>query len=152
MIQSKTTTIDDRRFVLRQLPAKLGRAVLLRLGRPIAAAIQVSGAGKGVELNLAAAAKALTEEDLDFICETFAAVTFVDVVDEVANKTHQKRLSQVFDDAFAGPAGYRAMWGWLRESIEFNFGNFTDVLGTLAGTIAPTTAADPASPSTSIGG
>lgn len=129
-IEAKERRIGASVYRITQLPAKRGRAMLVRFIRlfgPGAGAF-VGGLGRGksgfdgaVGLGIADAmhdlCTRLSEEDLAVICDAFAEFTVV-----VVNREIERKLSDIFDDHFAGK--YDEMLSWLRACCEVNFASF----------------------------
>jgi len=130
-IESKEKRIGSVTYRVTQLPAKRGRAMLVRfvkLAGPGAGAF-VGGLGRnhggsfdgslalGIAEGLHDFSGRLNDDDLDAICEEFAKYTVV-----VKSREIELRLSDVFDDHFAGK--YDEMLSWLRYCSEVNFASF----------------------------
>jgi hypothetical protein len=115
MRKSVQKEIDGVTFTIRQLGAKEGRRVLIRLTK-------VVGSGFAGE-SFAAAMVALTDADVDFLCDTFAAST--DYSED--GGVHTYELGKVFDEFFAGK--YGTMIRWLWACLEVSFGSFLSELG-----------------------
>lgn len=108
----------DARKVLRR-----GTAILA----PAVAKLEGVKFGKVLDLDLSTVGGAfsalldrLTDEELDYFVETFAAVTQVKV--GAGNWTP---LGPVMELHFAGPEGLRESVAWLRFCAELNFGPFS---------------------------
>ena len=129
-IEAKERRIGGSVYRITQLPAKRGRAMLVRFIRlfgPGAGAF-VGGLGRGksgfdgaVGIGIADAmhdlCTRLSEEDLAVVCDEFATYTVV-----VQSRDIERRLTDIFDDHFAGK--YDEMLQWLRASAEVNFASF----------------------------
>lgn len=116
MRQTKTETIDGVTFEVNQLPATKGSQLFVKL-LGILAPIVATGDRTKIQSGFAAALTALRPEDMQYFCDAFASVTFVD----------GRELSKEFDMFFAGRYGLMLRWLWL--NVEWNF---SDVLkGTL---------------------
>lgn len=129
-IEAKERRIGATMYRITQLPAKRGRAMLVRFVRlfgPGAGAF-VGGLGRGrsgldgaVGLGIADAihdlCTRLNEDDLSVISDQFAEFTVI-----VQSRDVERRLADVFDDHFAGK--YDEMFGWLRACCEVNFSSF----------------------------
>ena len=109
--------IDGTTYKIQKLGAKVGKRVLARMIRLVGPAIEA-------ENTLEKLCSALTDEQLDFFCDTFAAATRLSPEDK---PEVELRLTDVFDDHFAGR--YGAMMKWLKASVETNYANFFDELG-----------------------
>lgn len=140
-IESKERRIGATTYRVTQLPAKRGRAMLVRFVRLLgpAAGAFASGVGRGARagVNLDALMNAnvamlagfgigdalhdlctrLNEEDLSAMCDEFAEYTVV-----VQSREIEQRLSKIFDDHFAGR--YDEMFQWFRACCEVNFASF----------------------------
>lgn len=140
-IEAKERRIGAHNYRITQLPAKRGRAMLVRFVRlfgPGAGAF-VGGLGRArtgfdgaVGIGIGDAVHdlctRLSEEDLAAICDAFAEFTVVIISREV-----ERRLSDIFDDHFAGR--YDEMLAWLRACCEVNFASF--FAGTSLGNALP---------------
>jgi hypothetical protein len=131
MRESKLSVIDGYNYTIQQLGAKQGRLVLARVMRAVAGAAgeaaDAAADGGGAEAALAGIAKLvenLSDADVDFFCETFAATT---LVANSATPDKQIPLKDCFDDNFAGR--YGAMVKWLWAALETNYGSFLGGLG-----------------------
>lgn len=138
-IEAKERRIGATTYRITQLPAKRGRAMLVRFVRlfgPGAGAF-VGGLGRArpgfdgaVGLGIADAlhdlCTRLNEEDLAAISDEFATYTVV-----VVNREVERRLTDVFDDHFAGR--YDEMLAWLKACCEVNFASFFGVSSLGAG-------------------
>jgi len=125
-MKTEEKKIDGFRYMMRQLGGETGRAVALRLMRPLGAAVSaaVALAGQGavslekvIGYGAGAALEKLSEPDLVFVSERFAEQTTVWIPD-AAGRLFEQPLPTVFDDHFAGR--YDAMFEWLRWGIVFN--------------------------------
>lgn len=131
MIEAKEKRIGPTTYRVTQLPAKRGRAMLVRfikLAGPGAGAF-VGGLGRnqggsfdgslalGIAEGVHDFALRLNDEDLDAICDEFARYTVV-----VKSREVELKLSDIFDDHFAG--AYDQMMSWLRFCAEVNFTSF----------------------------
>lgn len=123
-------TIGRARYKVSQLGFGDARKVLTRGGRVLAPAVgQLEGVkfGKVLDLDLSALGAAftaffdrLTDEELDFFVQTFAAQTQVKI-----GSGNWQPLASVMELHFAGPEGLRESVGWLRFCAELNFGPFS---------------------------
>lgn len=129
-IEAKERRIGATTYRLTQLPAKRGRAMLVRFVRLFGpgAGSFVGGLGRGksgfdaaLGMGIAEAlhdlCTRLNEEDLAVICDEFATYTVV-----VQSRDIEQQLSKIFDDHFAGR--YDEMFAWLRACCEVNFASF----------------------------
>ena len=129
-IEAKERRIGATSYRITQLPAKRGRAMLVRFVRlfgPGAGAF-VGGLGRvragfdgavgtGIADAMLDLCTRLSEDDLAVICDQFAEYTIV-----VQSRDIERRLSDIFDDHFAGK--YDEMLSWLRACCEVNFASF----------------------------
>ena len=115
-----TRVIKGDSYHIQQLGAKQGRAVLSRLIKlgSVFASDDEAAAVKQF-------ADSLTEENLSYLCDTFAANTALTPAG--SESSVRLLLSDQFDNHFAGR--YDAMVLWLWESIKANYGNFLEGLG-----------------------
>jgi hypothetical protein len=134
-METQSKTIGDYTYQVTQLGARQGRRVLVTLFRAIGPAMaDLAKAGKGgAEESLAAAlgglARSVTADDLDGLCEAFAASTKVLLPTQtVAGAgTLPQDLSPIFDTHFRGR--YSSMIGWLAFAIQVNYSDFFDAAG-----------------------
>lgn len=140
-IEAKERRIGATTYRITQLPAKRGRAMLVRFVRlfgPGAGAF-VGGLGRarggfdgaiglGIGDALHDLCTRLSEEDLAAISDAFAEFTVV-----VVSRDVERRLADIFDDHFAGR--YDEMLAWLRACCEVNFASF--FAGSSLGTALP---------------
>lgn len=131
MRETKQKTIGDRGHVyhVTQFGAREGGRVLVRLlkmaGGAIGEAMQgaddldLSVAGK-VIANLA---ETVSEADYDYLVDTFAKTSAVDI----DGKTIPLHTEGVLDVHFAG--SYVELGQWIAFAIEVNFGNFFGAAG-----------------------
>lgn len=112
MIESKTKVIDGLKYTVTQLGAKKGMRALTRLARLLGPAF---ASGDQTEA-MAGLFSRLTEDDVEYFCDTFAPLTTV----EQDGKAPQ--LSSIFEIHFTG--NYSSMLQWLLFCIEVNFGDF----------------------------
>lgn len=127
-------TIGEHRYRITQVPSKIGRRLLARLFKLFGAGLddvlgQAVATGKvpkvataGLAGVLVGLARTLTEEDVDYFCDTLAEYTQVNVGGD-----KWVPLPGIFDVHFAG--NYGGMLGWLQAALEVNFGTFIDGLG-----------------------
>jgi hypothetical protein len=130
-LESKERRIGATTFRITQLPAKRGRAMLVRfvrlLGPGAGAFVGGLGRGKAPSLDFAAIVGVgdavhdiclrLSDEELGAICDEFATHTVV-----VQSREIELPLTKVFDDQFAGK--YDEMLEWLKACCEVNFSSF----------------------------
>lgn len=130
-IEAKERRIGATVYRITQLPAKRGRAMLVRfvrlfgpgagafvggLGRSKAAVLD-GALGLGIADAMLDLCTRLSEDDLAVICDQFAEFTVV-----IVSRDVERRLSDVFDDHFAGK--YDEMLSWLKACCEVNFASF----------------------------
>lgn len=144
-IESKERRIGATTYRITQLPAKRGRAMIVRLVRLLGpgAGAFVGGVGRGgaggrgfdtaLGIGLGDAiidvATRINDEDLGAICDEFATYTVV-----VQSREIELQLSKVFDDHFAGK--YDEMLEWLRACAEVNFTSFFGASSSAGGLLA----------------
>ncbi len=117
MRETKSRVIDGVTYEVTQLGAKVGRLVLNRLAKVI-------GAAADSDTPVADFTRALTDEDLTYLCDTFAAMTTCEIPEAPGAKPG---LAGVFDMHFA--ARYDAMLQWLWFCVEVNFASFLERVG-----------------------
>lgn len=110
MVETKEKTIEGTTYRVRQLDAVKGRKVVARLIRLL------SNAAAGGDDALSKIFASVTEEDMDYFCDVFAAST------DVNYEGKWPCLKDVFGLHFAGK--YGEMMQWLLFCVEVNFGNF----------------------------
>jgi hypothetical protein len=128
--EAKEKRIGASLYRITQLPARQGRALLVRFVRLLGpgAGAFVGGVGRAragfdaaLGLGIADAAldlcTRLSEDELATICDKFAEYTVV-----IQTREIERRLPDIFDDHFAGK--YDEMLGWLRACCEVNFSSF----------------------------
>ena|ERR1700682_1471034 len=117
MRETVNKPIDGFEYQIQQLGAKQGKTVMARMLRIFAPAAEASDP-------VARMAAALTDAELDFLCDTFAKSTQFSAA---AKPEAVLRLSDFFDDHFAGR--YGAMVKWLWACVEVNYGTFLADVG-----------------------
>lgn len=126
MIDTKQKQIGARGHVyhVQQFGARQGGRILVRLMKTVAGAAGAA-MGDAEEFDLATIgrtvgnlAESASEEDFDFLCESFVKVTKV----EGGPYPGPLPLFGVFDDHFAGE--YQELGEWLLFGIEANYGGF----------------------------
>jgi hypothetical protein len=119
MLKRETKTIGEHEYAVTQLDAVKGRRVATRIAKILA---PVVGAGSAETGDMAKALQALvagmTEEDVDSLCDVFAASTDV----QIPGEKRSPKLSAIFALHFAGR--YDEMVEWLLFCIEVNFSSF----------------------------
>ncbi len=112
--------IDGVTFELSLLGAKTGRRVLTRLMNalgPVIAGASLSNEKERALTLISGALENLDPDFVDFLCETFAPISFVEV-----EGGKRPKVSEVFDVFFR--AKYGLMIKWLIECVKYNFGDF----------------------------
>lgn len=146
--ETKSREINGRIYHVTELPAKQGRAMLVRLikvlgpvfgqlvsgSKPrkrslpglsaqaeaaaVGASVLSSVTGASVGRALAELSTRLTEQDLEWLCTTLGEYTEVQVDDE-----RRPKLSLAYQNLhFAGR--YLEMFGWIGFALEVNFSDF----------------------------
>lgn len=123
-LETRTKTIAEVEYEVRQLDALKGRKVFIRLAKMLAPLLNAKGDGD-MFARLGAALASVDEADFEYLCETFAPTTSMLTVDE-QGRTRRPELSKVFAIHFAGQ--YDAMLEWLYFCLEVNFGSFIERL------------------------
>ena len=135
-LEVKEKRIGAHLYRVTQLPAKKGRALLVRLtkllGPGLAAAFGDLGRDKastaeaaiasGIGQGLYELAERLSESEVGSILDELAVFTTV-----VLDAEREPRLSDVFDDHFAGR--YDEMLLWAGFCLEVNYASFFDGSG-----------------------
>jgi hypothetical protein len=131
MRETKQKQIGDRGHVyhVTQFGARHGGRVLVRLLKMIGGAAGEALKSEG-EFDMQAVgnvvanlAESVSENDFDFLCDTFAKTTSV----EIEGKTIPLTTEGIFDLHFAG--AYVELGQWLLFAVEVNFGGFLDAGG-----------------------
>jgi hypothetical protein len=125
MRETKSKVIGDTTYFVTQLGAKDARRVGRRLAR-------IFGVAAEADNKIGKFFDALSDDEFDFLCDTFAKTTLISPADSPLNPATgqpqvQFPLVAKFDDHFAGHMGL--MVQWLRFGVEVNFGSFLDELG-----------------------
>ena len=115
MRESKVHNINGTNYTIQMLGAKVGKSLLARMLRMFGPAIEA-------EDTMTRLCAALTDTDLDFLCDTFAATTMVEL-----GPDRLVPLKGVFEDHFAGKYGDMVKWLWA--SVETNYGTFLADVG-----------------------
>lgn len=126
MRQSLTESIGKYRYTITQLGATQGRRVyrrLLSLVGSAAESLETSNEGAALKM-IGKLVANLSDEDLDFFCDTFAPVTSVSG-GEFGNKNPQ--LDAIFEEHFSGRM--IEMTKWLLACFKCNFSDLFQVLG-----------------------
>jgi CYTH domain-containing protein len=147
MLQTKTKTIGNHSYTVRQLGASEGRKMLMRLIKvlgPVLSTLLTGEGGKAkvkgwsfLETPLADIGKALltfsdriSEQDLEYLCATLGMATEVHFPD---GKTRPLTLEEQ-ELHFAGR--YSDMFRWLGFALEANYSDFFGSSSALAGALA----------------
>ena len=117
-VETKEHVIGEYAYQIQMLGAALGKKVFMRLVRVVAPAVEAESVAKFAEL--------LTDEQLDFLCDTFAKVTQFSPVDD-PSKQFALSTKGLFDSHFAGK--YGEMMKWLWACIETNYESFFAEMG-----------------------
>jgi hypothetical protein len=133
MRETKHKTIGDRGNVyhVTQFGARHGGRVLVRLLKMIGGAAGEALKSEGdFDMNVvgnvvANLAETVSENDFDYLCDTFAVATEV----EINGKSVPLSTEGVFDVHFAG--AYIELGQWLLFAVEVNFGSFLGAGGIL---------------------
>jgi hypothetical protein len=133
-IETRDKVIAGVTYRVSQLPAKVGRNVLVRvvkqLGPGLAGALSGAGSASAGVDNLGALVMGASEaigmlcarlspEEFDAILDVFARHTTIALPNDV-----EPKLADKFDEHFAGR--YDAMLQWAAFCMEVNFGSFFD--------------------------
>ena len=134
MITPKTRLIGKNTYTVTPLSAIPGRRVFVRLAKVLGPAVAKGASVKGDDSQatieaFAGLMGALSEDDIDFFCDTFAASTTVRL------NGKEPDLAGIFDLHFAG--NYLEMFRWLAFCVEVNFGDFFAGLRRKVETAAP---------------
>jgi len=134
MIETKNKDIRGNNFAVTQLAFKKSREVFARLTKIFGAALgslaggAMSGAkgGAGLESSVGAAIEALcsqvSEQDLEYLCDTFADTTTV----KLAGGTRSALTADLQEVVFGGRL--EDCFAWLAFCLEVNYSGFFDVL------------------------
>ena len=121
-IEAKTKSIGASDYTVEPHGAIKGRALLLRLVKVVGPSL-TAVSQDSIPDAIRSLLDGLTEEDLTFLCNEFAAKTMVTV------DGGELQLSKIFDAHFIG--SYVEMIQWLAWAIEVNFGSFFRGAGAL---------------------
>jgi hypothetical protein len=116
-------TIGTHVFKIERLGAKLGKKVLARLIRSFGPAFEADD-------TVTKLVEQLTDEQLDYFCDTFAASTRLSPTDK---PELEWQLKDRFDDIFSGHYGHMSLW--LKSCVETNYADFLSELGVTADTV-----------------
>jgi hypothetical protein len=125
MRETVQTTIGDTTYHITKLGTKDSR----RIGRRLA---RIFGVSAEAEQKAAKFFEVLSDDEFDFLCDTFAKVTMISPADSPLNAAtgapeKMWALTAKMDDHFSGHLGL--MMQWLKACVEANFGNFLEELG-----------------------
>lgn len=127
-LEIKETEIAGTRYEVTQLGVKAGQRVIRRLAKVVLPLmVMAQEGGKGLS-DIGGLLDHLSDEDVDYLCDTFAATTKM----RAAAGGELTPLTKVYEVHFAGK--YIELFQWLRFCVEVNFGSFLDVLKLSAGT------------------
>lgn len=128
MLETQKRDIEGVTYEVRQLDAVRGRRVFVRFAKlvaPLLTAVKNTPKGTTGEAQLAGIVadvfEAISEDDFDFFCESFAGSTCI------VEGDRKPELSKCFSLHFAGK--YLEMLQWLAFCFEVNFGTFFQKLG-----------------------
>lgn len=116
MLETKTRQIGEYKYRCTQLGALKGRKVLVRLLKTVGPALDGVSEGSVGSL-LGKLASSLDEDTVDYLCDTMAARTEVELP---SGKSVD--LAGIFELHFAGK--YGEMVKWLAFAVEVNFSSF----------------------------
>lgn len=125
-LKTETKTIGQHSYTVTQLDAVRGRKLATRIARVFGPALD--GISKDAAAAIGAALKGLSEEDVDYVCDTFAASSTVTGGQYGARAPS---LESVFSVHFAG--NYGEMLAWLAFCFQINFASFLEGVGPLLG-------------------
>jgi hypothetical protein len=116
--ETKEKEINGCTYSTLTLGAVQGKRVLVRLTKMAGPALaSISDAQKDPSGALGKVLETLSEEDIDFLCTTFAARSSVTLPDG-----KQPQLDKVFDSHFAGD--YMSLVEWLAFCVMANYADF----------------------------
>jgi GTP-dependent phosphoenolpyruvate carboxykinase len=113
-IEAKTKVIGAHTYTVRTLGAITARGVFVRLVKTVGGAL-AGGTATGA---LVKVLESVSESDLAYFCDVFAAQTTV-AAQGKAGATVQQPLASIFDLHFAGRM--LDMFQWLKFSVESNY-------------------------------
>ena len=116
-------TINGRMFIIRPLGALKGRKVLTRVTNELGAAVSGLSSGDAMD-KVASLVTALSDETLEFLCDTFGAATQVhrDNGNEPFLVIGENRT--IFDDEFS--CNYSALIEWIICCFWLNYSDFLE--------------------------
>lgn len=118
MRQPKSHTINGFVYDIQQFGAKEGRIVLAHVMRVVAGAAEGDGSDAIAKL-----AAGLTDQEVNYLCDTFAKYTMVGP----EGTDNRVPLKDQFDTHFIGR--YGDMLKWLWAALETNYSSFFSDLG-----------------------
>lgn len=138
-LDTRSRTIAGTAYRVTQLGALEGTTLLVRLVKLLGPGVGsfIGGAGRGA-LNPASGADSVlavgTGEAIHELCARLDAAELASIIHifavqtvVVVSREQEPRLSDLFDDHFAGR--YDAMLAWLRWCLEVNFASFFGAAG-----------------------
>jgi hypothetical protein len=125
MRETVQKTIGDTTYHITTLGTKDARRVGRRLAR-------VFGVSAEADQKAAKFFEVLTDEELDFLCDTFAKMTQISPADSAIHPatgqpTVMFALAAKMEEHFSGHMGL--LMQWLKACVEVNYGNFLGELG-----------------------
>jgi len=136
-IEVKSKVIGKHTYKVEQFGAKAGGRMLVRLAKMLGAAVgETVEASSGLNTaiigrTIASLTEHISEEDYDYLCDSFAAKTRVTGGEYGSN---EPKLVDFFDTHFAGR--YLELGEWLTFCLEANYGSFLAVIGEEARALA----------------
>ncbi len=115
MRETKSSIIGKYKYSVTQLGATDSRKVLMRITK-------VFGSGMGAKEPIPRMLAALNDDDVQFLCDTFSAVTCVQM-----NEKQAPQLNTIYEEHFAG--NIMGQLKWLAFCVEVNFGDFLAEIG-----------------------
>jgi hypothetical protein len=115
--KSEKLVIGSYEYEVTQLGGKEGRRLGARLGKVF---VRLASGGADVNAGLLHAFAGIDEDLVDLVCDKLSECTTVKM-----QNGKQPRLSDIFDEHFAG--NYGEMLLWLRFAIRVNFESFLAV-------------------------
>jgi hypothetical protein len=128
MRKIKSFNIGEFTFEVNNLPCKKALAVMIRIKdtiiAPISDALKIDTEKNDASSLISSVLGALTEENLDFLCETYQSVTTYQYQDP--GKRGKNKFAELndygMDIVFGGNIDH--MFLWLYECLGHDFGNF----------------------------
>lgn len=119
-LEKVTKVIGETEYEVTQLDAIRGRKVMVRLAKAFAPVLAGGKSADGLA-RLGEALANISDDDVDFLCDTFAPSTSVISTDAQGRRV-APQLSKIFGLHFAGK--YDELIQWLYFCLEVNFGSF----------------------------